>query len=62
MLKMEFHQAWLIDINQELLAVYRQPEGNSYRDVQQFFRGDILTHIPHFKLSYNKLHEIHLFN
>ncbi len=36
-------EVWLIDINQQLVEVYRQPQGNSYRDVQQFFRGDILT-------------------
>ncbi len=34
---------WLIDINQKLVEVYRQPKGNSYQNVQQFFRGDILT-------------------
>ncbi len=27
----------------QLVEVYRQPEGNSYQNVQQFFRGDILT-------------------
>ena len=36
-------EAWLIDINQKLVEVYRQPKGNSYQNVQQFFRGDILT-------------------
>ncbi|NEO53539.1 MAG: Uma2 family endonuclease [Okeania sp. SIO3B5] len=36
-------EVWLIDINQQLVEVYRQAKGNSYRDVQQFFRGDILT-------------------
>ena len=33
----------MIDINRQLVEVYRQPEGNSYQNVQQFFRGDILT-------------------
>ena len=36
-------EAWLIDINQQLIEVYRQAEGNSYQNVQQFFRGDSLT-------------------
>ncbi|MEB3339981.1 Uma2 family endonuclease [Okeania sp.] len=36
-------EVWLIDINQQLVEVYRQPQGNSYQNVQQFFRGDILT-------------------
>ncbi|NEQ37680.1 MAG: Uma2 family endonuclease [Okeania sp. SIO3I5] len=36
-------EVWLIDINQQLVEVYRQPKGNSYQNVQQFFRGDILT-------------------
>ena len=37
------YEVWLIDINQQLVEVYRQAKGNSYLDVQQFFRGDILT-------------------
>ena len=36
-------EAWLIDINQQLIAVYRQAEGNSYQNMRQFFRGDSLT-------------------
>ncbi|MEB3339980.1 Uma2 family endonuclease [Okeania sp.] len=36
-------EVWLIDINQQLVEVYRQPQGNSYQNVQQFFQGDILT-------------------
>ncbi len=37
------HEVWLIDINQQLVEVYRQAEENSYQNVQHFFRGDILT-------------------
>ena len=36
-------EAWLIDINQQLIEVYRQAEGNSYQNMRQFFRGDSLT-------------------
>ncbi|MDJ0556895.1 MAG: Uma2 family endonuclease [Microcoleaceae cyanobacterium MO_207.B10] len=36
-------EVWLIDINQQLVEVYRQPQGNSYQNVEQFVRGDILT-------------------
>ncbi len=36
-------EAWLIDINRQLVEVYRQAEGNIYQNVQQFFREDILT-------------------
>lgn len=37
------YEVWLIDINQQLVEVYRQAEGNIYQNVQQFFRGDNLT-------------------
>ena len=37
------YEVWLIDINQKLVEVYRQPKGNNHQNVQQFFRGDILT-------------------
>jgi len=36
-------EVWLIDIDKQLVEVYRQAEGNSYQNVQQFFRGDNLT-------------------
>nr|WP_293103592.1 Uma2 family endonuclease [Okeania sp. SIO2F4] len=36
-------EVWLIDINQQLVEVYRESQGNNYQNVQQFFRGDILT-------------------
>jgi len=36
-------EVWLIDINQQLVEVYRQVEGNSYQNVRQFFRGNSLT-------------------
>ncbi|MGD1712810.1 Uma2 family endonuclease [Dapis sp. BLCC M172] len=36
-------EVWLIDINQELVEVYREIVGNSYQQKQQFFRGDSLT-------------------
>ncbi len=39
-------EVWLIDINQQLVEVYREPKGNSYQNLQQFFRGDILTIEP----------------
>ena len=37
------YEVWLIDINQELVEVYRQNVGNSYQQQQQFVRGDRLT-------------------
>ncbi|MGD1807820.1 Uma2 family endonuclease [Dapis sp. BLCC M126] len=38
----EIYEVWLIDINQELVEVYREIVGNSYKQQQQFFRGDRL--------------------
>lgn len=36
-------EVWLIDINQQLVEVYREGVGNSYQHKQQFFRGDSLS-------------------
>ncbi|MGB3508287.1 MAG: Uma2 family endonuclease [Microcoleaceae cyanobacterium] len=35
-------EVWLVDINEECLEVYRQPIGNSYKQVQKLERGENL--------------------
>ncbi len=36
-------EVWLIDVNSQSIRVYRQPEENSYQDVQNFTRGQSLS-------------------
>ena len=36
-------EVWLVDVNNQSIKVYRQPEGNSYQDVQNFTRGQSIS-------------------
>ena len=36
-------EVWLIDVNNQSIRVYRQPEENSYQDVQNFTRGQSIS-------------------
>lgn len=36
-------EVWLVNLNEQCVEVYRQPEENEYRDVQIFRRGESLS-------------------
>ena len=36
-------EVWLIEVNNQSIRVYRQPEENSYQDIQNFTRGQSIS-------------------
>jgi len=36
-------EVWLVDINAQCLAVYRQPSENGYQIIQKYYRGQTVT-------------------
>lgn len=36
-------EVWIIDINSQIIEVYRDPSGDFYQEIQRFSRGDSVT-------------------
>ena len=36
-------ELWLIDLERDVVVVYREPQGDSYQHLQAFSRGDTIT-------------------
>ena len=41
--KAGIREAWLVDLQGEVVEVYRQPSSEGYREVRRFHRGDAIS-------------------
>jgi Uma2 family endonuclease len=48
-------EVWLVDINEQIVEVYREPTSDGYRNIQQFISGQTLSiqAFPEIKITVN---------
>jgi Uma2 family endonuclease len=50
-------EVWLVDINEQIVEVYREPTGDGYRNIQKFSIGQILSiqAFPEFNITVDEV-------
>lgn len=43
-------EVWLVNLNENVIEIYRKPDGNNYQEIQQYQRQDEIT-VPSLELS-----------